>query len=241
MNLSKSMDQINMNNQMMNQMNNQMMNQMNNQMMNQMNNQMMMNQMNNQMMMNQMNNQMMMNQMNNQMMMNQMNNQMVMNQMNNPMMMNRINNPMMFRQNNSSKMVIPMMMNPAINGFGVNKMTKEQIELHKQQMRYQGYLAGKKMAEEKKRREQGNNPQIASTGMEQANNGGEITIRFNKGGSIKNIKMNSESMVAELIDVYCQQTNNRGTFQYKGTTLNPEDCSSLSAIGMRNGDEIIVT
>ena len=221
---------------------------MNNPMMNQMNNPMM-NQMNNPMMMNQMNNQMMMNQMNNQMMMNQMNNIMMMNQMNNPMMMNQMNNPMMFRQNNSSKMVnpmmmngfnFPMMMNPAMNGIGVNKMTKEQIELHKQQMRYQGYLAGKKMAQEKKRKKQGNNPQISSPGMEQANNGGEITIRFNKGGSINNIKMNSDSMVAELIDAYCKQTNNRGTFQYKGATLSPEDCSSLSAIGMRNGDEIIV-
>ena len=225
MNLSKSMDRIN-------QMNNPMMT-------NQMNNPMMMNQMNNPMMMNQMNNQMMMNQMKNQMMMNQMKNQMMMNQMNNQMMMNQMNNPMMFRQNNSSKMVIPMMM----NGFNypmMNMMSKEQIESHKQQMRYQGYLMGKKMAEEKKRREQGNNPQIASTGMEQANDNADITIRFNKGGSIKNIKLSSESMVAELIDTYCQQTGNRGTFQYKGTTLNVEDCSSLSAIGMRNGDEIIV-
>ena len=201
------------------------------------------NQMNNQMLMNQMNNQMMMNQMNNQMLMNQMNNQIMINQMKNQMMMNRVNN--------SSKMVIPMMMNginnpmfvmnPMIIGGRMNMMTKEQIELHKQQKRYQGYLAGKKMAKEKKRKEQALNPQTVTSNIEQNNSDTEITIRFNKAGNIKNIKMKSEAMIAELLNAYSTQTGNQGTFQYKGAILNIEDGSTLNANGMRNGDEIIVT
>ena len=199
------------------------------------------NQMNNQMLMNQMNNQMMMNQMNNQMLMNQMNNQIMINQMKNQMMMNRVNN--------SSKMVIPMMMNginnpmfvmnPMIIGGRMNMMTKEQIELHKQQKRYQGYLAGKKMAKEKKRKEQALNPQTVTSNIEQNNSDTEITIRFNKAGNIKNIKMKSEAMIAELLNAYSTQTGNQGTFQYKGAILNIEDGSTLNANGMRNGNLLI--
>ena len=188
-----------------------------------------------------------MNRMNNQMMMNGMNNQMMMNGMNNQMMMNRMSNTMMrsypTMMYNTMMMNNQMMMNRMYNtmmtGRQMNMMTKKQKELYKQQLRYHGYLTGKKMAEEKKRREGAKNPQTVTEDIQNSIKG-EFTIRFNKGGNITNIKMRTDCMLAELINAYYEKTNNQGPFIYKGRILNPEDSSSLIEAGMRNGDEIIV-
>ena len=68
----------------------------------------------------------------------------------------------------------------------------------------------------------------------------EITIKFNKLGSITEMKMKAGTMIAELIAEYCEKTKDEGPFKYKGTILNPDDCSLLLDYGMQNGDEIIV-
>ena len=69
----------------------------------------------------------------------------------------------------------------------------------------------------------------------------EIKIKFNKGGSITEIKMKAGYMIAELLNEYYVKTSdNKGPFKYKGTILKLDDCSSLLDYGMQNGDEIIV-
>ena len=230
-----------------------------------MNNPMMMNGMNqgmgmNPMMMNGMGmNQM--NQMNQGMGMNQMNQGMGMNGMFNPnlmgggmnqgmggMGMNPMMNPMMNGMGMNPMMNMggmnPMMMNGMNMGMGMNNgmmnnMTPQQIEEMKRQKRYMGYLMGKKMAEEKRKREQGNNPtQVEETSQVTADT--EITIKFNKNGTIKNIKMKAGEMIASLLAEYYEKTKNQGPFKYKGNTLNPEDCTTLLDAGMKNNDEIIV-
>ena len=109
----------------------------------------------------------------------------------------------------------------------------------KKQKRYMGYLMGKKMAEEKRKREQGNNPtQVEETSQVTADT--EITIKFNKNGTIKNIKMKAGEMIASLIGEYYEKTKNQGPFKYKGNTLSPEDCTTLLDAGMKNNDEITV-
>ena len=68
----------------------------------------------------------------------------------------------------------------------------------------------------------------------------EIKIKFNKRGSITEIKMKAGSMIAELLLEYYEKTGEQGPFKYKGNTLKPDDCSNLLDNGMQNGDEIIV-
>ena len=239
----------NMNNMgMMGNMNN--MNNMNPMMMNNMNNMGMMGNMNNMGMMGNMNNM-------NPMMMNNMNNMNWMNMNNmggmgmNPLMMggagmNMGMNPMMGGMGNNMNMM-GMGMNPMMGGMGMNmkqNMTPEQLKQWKQQQRYQGYLMGKLMAEQKKKNAQGSNPTASSstTNTAPANEtSGEISITFKKGGNTKTIKMNSSAMIAELLMDYYEKTNNQGTFKFKGAVLDPNDCTTLADKGMKNGDEIIVS
>ena len=68
----------------------------------------------------------------------------------------------------------------------------------------------------------------------------EIKIKFNKGGSITEIKLKAGSMIAELLIEYYEKTKDQGPFKYKGTILKPDDCHTLLDNGMQNGDEIIV-
>ena len=214
-----------------------------------------MNQMNQGMGMNQMN------QMNQGMGMNQMNQGMGMNGMFNPnlmgggmnqgmggMGMNPMMNPMMNGMGMNPMMNMggmnPMMMNGMNMGMGMNNgmmnnMTPQQIEEMKRQKRYMGYLMGKKMAEEKRKKEQGNNPtQVEEASQVTADT--EITIKFKKNGTTKDIKMKAGEMIATLIGEYYEKTNNQGPFKYKGNTLSPEDCTTLLDHGMKNNDEIIV-
>ena len=69
----------------------------------------------------------------------------------------------------------------------------------------------------------------------------EITVKFNKKGSIIKIKLSDEYMVAELIDEYFKKTNaSNGKFTFNGQILSPTDPSSLYEIGLYDNSEIIV-
>ena len=179
-------------------------------------------------------------------MMGQMNPMMGMNQLN-PMMgqMNQMN-PMMGQMNPMMGMP-PMVMGGGMGGMGMNMnlMTKKQKEEYKKFVRYQGYLMGKKLAEEKKRREKGNNPTtntaIPETNNVPANTNAELTIKFVKVGNTTKIKMKADVMIAELLNKYSVKTGNTGTFTYKGSTLDINDCTTLSEKGMKNGDQITVS
>ena len=123
-----------------------------------------------------------------------------------------------------------------------NNMTPEQLKQWKQQQRYQGYLMGKKMAEERRKKQQGSAPAKTNNNTAPANaTPGELSIKFKKGGSTQTIKMKSDSMIAELLSEYYEKTKNQGTFKYKGKELSIDDCSSLADNGMQDGDEIIVS
>ena len=144
-------------------------------------------------------------------------------------------------------MMNPMVMGGGMGGMGMNMnmMTKKQIEEYKMLMRYQGYLMGKKMAEEKMKRERGNNPTTNISSPETNNtpvsSNSEITINFIKAGITTKIKINTDCMIAELLNEYSVKTGNIGNFNYKGSALDINDCSTLIEKGMKNGDQIIVS
>ena len=235
----------------MNNMNNMNMNNMNNMNMNNMNNMNMMN-------MNTMNNMNMMNMNNPNMNMMNMNMNMMnmgmdptmagqnfMNpgMMNNPMMMGGMgmgfNNSMMpMGMNNPMMMGNNMQMNMGVN---MNMMTPQQREEYKKQQRYMGYLMGKKMAEEKKRAQQGNTAKVDTpVETKPITPETEVTIKFNKNGTITDIKAKGADMIAEILNEYAVKTNNKGPFKYKGRDLAPSDSSTLIENGMNDGDEITV-
>ena len=250
----QNMNNMNMNPQNMNNMN------MNPQIMNNMNmNPQIMNNMNmNPQIMNNMNmNPQIMNNMNiNPQIMNNMNiNPQIMNNMMNYMkmlIMNNINQAgMVMGGNDMSKMNQMMGINSLQMGMGMNPMmmvnmnmmTPEQKNKYKQWQRYMGYLYGKKMAQEKKKKEQALNPQnnVSNPSECSTNNDGEITVEFNKAGTITKIKMDSKEMVADLINEFFLKTNtNNGTFKFNDQTLSPSDFNSLKDIGLRDGSKITV-
>ena len=112
----------------------------------------------------------------------------------------------------------------------------------------EGYKMGKMMAQlMKKQKEQQNKnkPQNNSSNIQNNTTGNignkKITIDFNKGGTITKIKMNSDAMVAELINEYFQKSGTtNGTFNFNGNYLQPDDCTPLNEAGLKNGDQIIV-
>ena len=169
-------------------------------------------------------------QMNNQMM-NQMGMMPGMNMMN-PQMLNSMGqlgmNQMMMNQMGMMPGMMPMMKAP---------MTEEQ----KKQLRMQGYLMGKQMAEAKKKANAAKNP-APTPAVQEGPATGELNIKFNKGGSITNIKMDAESMVAELINEYFTKTGTQsGTFKFGANTLLPSDTSTLAEAGLKNNSEITVS
>ena len=140
----------------------------------------------------------------------------------------------------------PGMMNPMALGGGFNpmamqsQMTPAQLEELKKQRRYQGYLMGKKLAEEKKKA-QGKSTETSSDNVSTPiSPETEIKIKFNKSGSVEEVKMKAGSMIAELLSEYYEKTKHQGPFKYKGNTLKSDDCSTLLDIGMKNCDEITV-
>jgi len=184
----------------------------------------------------------------------------------NPMMMNNMMggnnmgmmNPMMMNNmmgGNNMGMMNPMMMNNMMGGNNMGMMNpmmmmnaKQKEEWKKKQM-YQGYLMGKKMMEEKKRQQGIGGSQTtaqtapaADANEAQSNPPGEITVKFIKGGTTTNININSNDMVAELIDKYFKKTNTTtGTFNFNGNNLDPMDCTGLNELGIRDGSQINVS
>ena len=70
----------------------------------------------------------------------------------------------------------------------------------------------------------------------------EITVKFNKKGSIFKIKLSDEYMVAELIDEYFKKSNtSEGKFTFNGQILTPMDTSCLFEVGLDDNSEIIVS
>jgi len=113
-------------------------------------------------------------------------------------------------------------------------MTEEE----KKQLRMQGYLMGKKMAEEKKKNMAPKQAPVVQEGPAT----GEISIKFNKGGSITTIKMDASSMVAEAINEYFEKSKTKaGTFTFNGQQLNPMDATTLAEAGFKNGSQVTVT
>ena len=70
----------------------------------------------------------------------------------------------------------------------------------------------------------------------------EITVKFNKKGSIIKIKLSDECMVAVLIDEYFKKSNtSEGKFTFNGQILTPMDTSCLFEVGLDDNSEIIVS
>ena len=168
----------------------------------------------------------------------------------NPAMMPGMNPAMMPGMN-------PAMMkglNPAMMPWMMPGMMKKAPLTEQQKLYYRkmGYLWGKYWAKYWKIQNQKlNNAQKMRATNKAPNNQpqaqlppakGKITINFKKGGSVTKITMDSELMVAELIDEYFRKTNTEdGNFSLQGEVLTPLDPRSLSEAGLRNGSEIIVS
>ena len=103
---------------------------------------------------------------------------------------------------------------------------------------------GKQMALQKKKQKEANNKKEAKDKKqnEKGNEESKITIKFKKGGTKTDIQIKPSAAVFELIDEYCQKTNTTsGTFKFGTQTLDPMDCRALTEVGMKEGDEIIIS
>jgi len=70
----------------------------------------------------------------------------------------------------------------------------------------------------------------------------EITVKFNKRGTITKIRISNYYMVAELIDEYYRRTKtNDGIFKFNGAILTPIDTKTLSEVGLKDNSEIKVS
>jgi hypothetical protein len=163
----------------------------------------------------------------------------------NPGMMQGMNPGMMKRMN--SGMMMPMMnpgmMMPIMNpGMMMPFKLKRQLtEDEKRKLRIQGYLEGKRLALERKKKLEAQKPKINIPQNNQPLKG-NITVKFKKGGNITRITMDVEKMVAELLDEYFRKTGTQnGNFNFQGNALTINDASSLSEAGLKNGSEIIVS
>ena len=129
----------------------------------------------------------------------------------------------------------PMCVNPGMMPFMMG-MTQEQKN---QYLRYQGYLYGKFLAQQKKLA----NPTQSSSPSPVIINGpavGVLNIKFNKRGNIINIKLNANEMVAVLLDEYFRKTGTKnGNFKFNGNILSPFDSSTLAEADLKNNSEII--
>ena len=120
-------------------------------------------------------------------------------------------------------------------------MNKPQLtEQQKIEARMRGYLEGKRMAKERLAAKAAANP-VPNPVEQEGPVTGELKIKFNKNGTITYIKMNSDEMVADLINEYFIKTGTQsGTFKFNGNELSPTDFASLAEKGLRNNSEIIV-
>jgi len=160
----------------------------------------------------------------------------------NPMMGNGMGmNPMM--GNGMGMGMNPMMGNGMGMGMNPMMMTPEQIKQWKEQQRIQGFLMGQMIARQRKQAQPKPAPQQSNTtNQSNSNASGELSIKFYRNGNTKTVRMESNKMIAELLNKYCETVHiNSGNFVYKGQTLDPMDARSLSEIGMVNGDQINVS
>ena len=120
-----------------------------------------------------------------------------------------------------------------------NNFNNDYQQMLQQQMIQQQMLAQQQMmaAQASANQEQMNNINFQNNHEE-----GEINVKFNKKGKIINIKMDSDSMVAELINEYFVKSGiNSGSFKFNNKTLSPCDTETLYEIGLKNNSEIIVS
>ena len=140
-------------------------------------------------------------------------------------------------------------------------MTKEEQEKFNQEQRIQGYLFAKeylKMLKEQEQKSKGksekpqndssnNNKNSTAKDTKDASDAektenNKIIIKFNKGGTITEIEIGNDAGVFELINEYFIKSNTQsGTFKFKENNLSPSDWSTLNEIGLKNGDEIMVS
>ena len=100
---------------------------------------------------------------------------------------------------------------------------------------------GKKMAEERRKAQAAANP-VPSPAAQEAPATGELNIKFNKNGTITNVKMKADEMIANLLNEYFVKSGTtNGTFKFQGQVLAPTDVSSLAEKGLKNNSEIIVS
>jgi len=115
----------------------------------------------------------------------------------------------------------------------------------KQYQMYQGYLAGKMMAQKKneqnKKQENKNlNPENNKNSPQ--NNNDEISIKFQKGGKVVvTIKMKKTEYICDLLNEYFVKQNVQdGKFFFNGQELSPMNMDSLAETGLKDGDIITV-
>ena len=163
----------------------------------------------------------------------------------NPMFQMPSINPFMMPQMNPMCQMQPFgIMNPCmmpqINPFMMPGGNRQLTEEQKKQIKINGYLIGKQMALQMKQLKK-QQKKVISPPINQPDNG-IISIQFKKGTSTINIKMNSDEMVADLLNEYFLKSDTTdGKFNFNGNTLLPTDVSSLSQVGLKNGSIINVS
>ena len=194
-----------------------------------------------------------------------------MNQINmmNPNFINNMNQINMMNNPNLMAYMQQMIMNNNLANYNnINQMqvanmymTKEDQEKYKKEQRIQGYLFAKEYLKMLKEQEQKSKEKSEKSENKSSNNNknsttkdtkyasdaektenNKITIKFNKGGIITEIEIGSDAGVFELINEYFTKSNTQsGTFKFKENNLLPTDFSGLNEIGLKNGDEIMVS
>ena len=163
----------------------------------------------------------------------------------NPMFQMPSINPFMMPQMNPMCQMQPFgIMNPCmmpqINPFMMPGGNRQLTEEQKKQIKINGYLIGKQMALQMKQLKKQQKKVISPPINQPAT--GIISIQFKKGTSTINIKMNSDEMVADLLNEYFLKSDTTdGKFNFNGNTLLPTDVSSLSQVGLKNGSIINVS
>ena len=123
---------------------------------------------------------------------------------------------------------------PNQNNFNNNYQQMLQQQMIQQQMLAQQQMMAAQAS--------ANQAQMNNINFQNNHEEGEINVKFNKKGKIINIKMDSDSMVAELINEYFVKSGiNSGSFKFNNKTLSPFDTETLYEIGLKNNSEIIVS
>ena len=134
-------------------------------------------------------------------------------------------------------------LNPTMRKMKMNMMNQVQQNQYKQWLTFIGYKIGK-LSAEKKKKDQGinNTSSEANNTTTSTPKNGEITVKFDKAGTITSIKMKADEMVANLINEYFVKSNTKtGKFTFNGRELTPMDCEDLNNVGLTDGSTINVS